>query len=76
MYFPEPGSGFGLGLAVRTVDESPFPAGEYRWDGVGDTFFLVDPSDDMSCIVMMQSPSQSGRIQAEVKTIIYEALAQ
>ena len=74
MYFPGPDSGFGLGLAVRSVDDPPFVAGEYRWDGVGGTFFFVDPEDDMFAIVMMQSPSQRSRIQDEVKRIIYEAL--
>jgi CubicO group peptidase (beta-lactamase class C family) len=67
-------SGFGLGFAVRTHDHAPFPAGEYRWDGVGGTFFFVDPADDMFTIVMMQSPSQRGRIQTEVKRLIYQAL--
>ena len=74
MYFPGADSGFGLGFAVRTVDAPPFAVGEYRWDGVGGTFFFIDPRDDMFAIVMMQAPSQRGRIQAELKRITYEAL--
>ncbi|MBV8924357.1 MAG: beta-lactamase family protein [Bradyrhizobium sp.] len=73
-YFPGDDSGFGLGLAVRTAATTLLPAGEYRWDGAGGTFFFVDPRDDMLAIVMMQSPSQRGRIQAEAKKLIYEAL--
>jgi CubicO group peptidase (beta-lactamase class C family) len=73
-YFPGDDSGFGLGFAVRTRANAPLPAGEYRWDGVGGTFFFIDPADDMFAIVMMQSPSQRGRIQLEVKELIYEAL--
>jgi CubicO group peptidase (beta-lactamase class C family) len=73
-YFPGGDSGFGLGFAVRTVATTPLPAGEYRWDGVGGTFFFIDPKDDMLAIVMMQSPSQRGRIQNEAKQLIYEAL--
>ena len=73
-YFPHRDSGFGLGFAVRTVATTLLPGGEYRWDGVGGTFFFIDPNDDMFAIVMMQSPSQRGRIEAEVKTLIYEAL--
>ena len=73
-YFPGSDSGFGLGFAVRTIATALLPAGEYRWDGVGGTFFFIDPEDDMLAIVMMQSPSQRGRIQAEVKKLIYEAL--
>jgi CubicO group peptidase (beta-lactamase class C family) len=76
LYFPGDDSGFGLGFAVRTEASPPLPSGEYRWDGVGGTFFFIDPGDDMFAIVMMQSPSQRGRIQSEVKTLIYEALAR
>jgi CubicO group peptidase (beta-lactamase class C family) len=76
LYFPGVGSGFGLGFAVRTAQpaETSSPPGEYRWDGVAGTFFFVDPKDDMFAICMMQSPSQRGRIQSELKSLIYQAL--
>ncbi len=74
--FPGLHSGFSLGFAVRTVATALLPAGEYRWDGVGGTFFFIDPSDDLLAIVMMQSPSQRSRIQMEVKKLIYEALGK
>ena len=66
----------GLGFAVRT---GPLPSmhlslGEYRWDGVAGTFFFIDPHDDMFVICMMQSASQRGRIQTELKTLVYSAL--
>jgi CubicO group peptidase (beta-lactamase class C family) len=75
-YFPGGDSGFGLGFAVRTSHEpgTSLPLGEYRWDGVAGTFFFVDPQDDMFTIVMMQTPSQRGRIQTEMKKLIYQAL--
>jgi CubicO group peptidase (beta-lactamase class C family) len=75
-YFPGESSGFGLGFAVRTATPAnpSWPLGEYRWDGVGGTFFFVDPKHDMFAILMMQSPSQRGRIQVELKALIYEAL--
>jgi CubicO group peptidase (beta-lactamase class C family) len=77
-YFPGADSGFGLGFAVRTAQlpNALLPPGEYRWDGVGGTFFFIDPRDDMFAIMMMQSPSQRGRIQIELKTLIYQALDQ
>jgi CubicO group peptidase (beta-lactamase class C family) len=74
LYCPGDDSGFGLGFAVRTKANPPLTPGEYRWDGVGGTFFFIDPGDDMFAIVMMQSPSQRGRIQSDVKKLIYEAL--
>src|ERR1700694_523355 len=75
-YFPGAESGFGLGFAVRTtVPANTFwPLGEYRWDGAAGTFFFIDPRDDMLAICMMQSPSQGGRIQLVLKTLIYQAL--
>jgi CubicO group peptidase (beta-lactamase class C family) len=74
LYFPGERNGFGLGFAVRTEASPPLAVGEYRWDGVGGTFFFVDPQDDMFAIVMMQSPSQRGRIQTELKALVYQAL--
>jgi CubicO group peptidase (beta-lactamase class C family) len=73
-YFPGEASGFGLGFAVRTADVRGWPAGEYRWDGVGGTFFFIDPKDDMFAICMMQSPSERGRIQNAFKKLVYDAL--
>jgi CubicO group peptidase (beta-lactamase class C family) len=75
-YFPGDISGFGLGFAVRTAvpANTSWALDEYRWDGAAGTFFFVDPRDDMFVIVMVQAPSQSGRIQLALKTSIYEAL--
>jgi CubicO group peptidase (beta-lactamase class C family) len=75
-YFPGDGSGFGYGFAVRTKELASEPGriGEYRWDGVGGTFFWIDPVDDMFVIVMMQSPSQRVRVEGEVRKIVYGAM--
>lgn len=76
IYFPGDTSGFGLGFAVRTSvpANTSWPIGEYRWDGAAGTFFFVDPRDDMFVIFMVQVPTQGGRIQLALKTLIYEAL--
>ena len=75
-YFPGATSGFGLGFAVRTAEppNTSWPLGEYRWDGIAGTFFFIDPKDDMFVIFMVQTPSQRGRIQLALKTLIYQAL--
>ena len=77
-YYPGATSGFGLGFAVRTSVplNTSWPLGEYRWDGVGGTFFFIDPLDDMFAIFMVQTPSQRGRIQLALKTLIYQALGR
>ena len=74
LYYPGGDNGFGLGFAIRNAAKPPLPAGEYRWDGVGGTFFFIDPTDDMFVVCMMQSPSQRDRIQQMVKKLVYEAL--
>ena len=75
-YYPGETSGFGLGFAVRTSvpPNTSWPLGEYRWDGVAGTFFFIDTKDDMFAIFMVQTPSQRGRIQLALKTLIYQAL--
>ena len=76
LYFPGETSGFGLGFAVRIAvpADTSWALGEYRWDGVAGTFFFVDPRDDMFAIFMVQAPSESGRIQQALRTLIYQAL--
>jgi CubicO group peptidase (beta-lactamase class C family) len=77
-YYPGANSGFGLGFAVRTSvpANTSWPLGEFRWDGVAGTFFFIDPTDDMFAIFMVQTPSQRGRIQLELKTLIYKAMGR
>jgi CubicO group peptidase (beta-lactamase class C family) len=78
VYYPGESSGFGLGFAVRTSvpPNMQWPLGEYRWDGVAGTFFFIDPADDMFAIFMVQTPSQRGRIQLALKTLIYQAMGR
>lgn len=76
-YFPGGGYGFGLGFAVRTEAGVSHWAGsvsEYEWSGGSGTYFLVDPKENMFAILMLQSPSQRGRIQSALKSMIYGAL--
>jgi CubicO group peptidase (beta-lactamase class C family) len=77
-YYPGATSGFGLGFAVRTSvpPNTSWPLGEYRWDGVAGTFFFIDPKDDMFAIFMVQTPSQRGRLQLALKTLIYQAMGR
>jgi CubicO group peptidase (beta-lactamase class C family) len=77
-YYPGATSGFGLGFAVRTSvpPNTQWPLGEYRWDGVGGTFFFIDPTDDMFVVFMVQTPSERGRIELELKTLIYRAMGR
>lgn len=76
-YFPGAGYGFGLGFAVRTeagVSHWAGSVGQYEWSGGSGTYFLVDPKEDMFALLMMQTPSQRGRIQSAFRNLVYGAL--
>jgi CubicO group peptidase (beta-lactamase class C family) len=75
-YFPGDGFGFGYGFAVRTklLADRAGPLGEYRWDGVGGTFFWIDPKDDMFVVFLAQTPNERGRIQSDLRELIYDAI--
>jgi CubicO group peptidase (beta-lactamase class C family) len=78
-YFPGDGFGYGFGFGVRTepgIARPPPPGslGELKWDGASGCYFVIDRRQDMFFILMEQTPSERGRIQATVKKLIYEAM--
>ncbi|TKT72548.1 serine hydrolase [Afipia massiliensis] len=77
-YFPGDGFGYGLGFGVRTEPGNATPPppgslGEIKWDGAGGTYFWIDRAQDMFVILMIQSPSERGRIQPALKAMVYDA---
>jgi len=79
LYFPGDGFGYGLGFGVRSgagIARPPPPGslGELKWDGASGCYFVIDRKQDMFFVLMEQTPSERGRIQAEVKRLIYEAM--
>jgi CubicO group peptidase (beta-lactamase class C family) len=78
-YFPGEGFGYGFGIAVRTgpgktTPPPPGSLGELKWDGASGCYFVIDRRQDMFFVLMEQTPSERGRIQATVKKLIYEAM--
>ena len=78
-YFPGDGFGYGLGFAVRTgpgkaKPPPPGSLGELKWDSASGCYFVIDRKQDMFFVLMEQTPTERGRIQATVKKLIYEAL--
>ncbi|MGD0851043.1 serine hydrolase domain-containing protein [Bradyrhizobium sp.] len=78
-YYPGDGFGFGLGFGVRIAPGNAKPPppgslGELKWDGAGGCYFVIDRRQDMFFVLLEQTPSERGRIQPEVKKLIYEAL--
>ena len=78
-YFPGDGFGYGFGFGVRTgpgKDRPPAPGslGELKWDSASGCYFVIDRRQDMFFVLMEQTPTERGRIQAAVKKLIYEAM--
>ncbi len=79
LYFPGDGFGYGLGFGVRSgpgkaKPPPPGSLGELKWDGASGCYFVIDRKQDMFFVLMEQTPSERGRIQAEVKRLIYAAM--
>jgi CubicO group peptidase (beta-lactamase class C family) len=75
-YYPGAGFGFGLGYAVRTeAGVSPWPGsvGQVDWGGAAGTYFWIDRQENMLVLLMVQSPTERGRIEAALKNMVYGA---
>jgi len=76
-YYPGAGFGYGLGFGVRIGpgdDGVPGFVGEMAWGGAAGTYFWTYPDQDMVMILMVQTPTQRGRIQPILKTLVYDAI--
>jgi CubicO group peptidase (beta-lactamase class C family) len=76
-----PGTGFGLGFAVRKETgrfEVTGNAGEYYWGGAAGTGFYVDPKDEIIVVWMTQGqPGMARRYDRYLfKQMVYQAIVK
>jgi CubicO group peptidase (beta-lactamase class C family) len=75
---PMMGTGFGLGFSVAVdVAQNAIPGsvGEYGWGGYAETYFWIDPQEELIGLLMTQYlPSQTYPIRKEFKAAVYQAL--
>ena len=72
-----PGMGFGLGFAVQMdQSHSPVSPGAYEWSGAFNTFFWIDPSEQLACILMTQYTPYSAypSLITEFKELVYQSI--
>ena len=73
-----PGYGFGLGFAVLVdADLTPEPDnnGVFRWAGAANTFFWIDPVEELIGMVWTQvNPFGLYSIDREFQTLVYDAI--
>ena len=75
-----PAYGFGLGFATL-VDEDATPDadhnGVFRWGGVANTFFWIDPEAELIAMVWTQmDPFLIHSIEKHFQTLVYEAMGE
>ena len=72
------GVGFGLGFSVLldpVISGTPGSIGEYGWGGAASTWFMLDPLEQLSIVLMTQLiPSNAYPIRRQLKTAVYQAL--
>lgn len=71
------GRGFGFGFGVATGEgEAPWAVGSYSWGGFFNTYFWVDPRNELVGVVFSQKyPAGDASFSQDVLRITYEALA-
>ena len=72
-----PGNGFGLGFGVRTdVAKSAAlgSVGTYYWGGAFNTYFFVDPEEDMAVVMMMQYDPYTDYYSSKLRQFVYQAI--
>ena len=75
---PMLGMGFGLGFGV-TLDTAQNgvmgSVGDHSWGGFAETYFWIDPKEEMIAILMTQYlPSQTYPIRKEFRTAVYQSI--
>ena len=75
---PIMGTGFGLGFSVSVdvaQNAAPGSVGEHGWAGYAETYFWIDPQEEVIALLMTQYlPSQTYPIRKEFKAAVYQAL--
>jgi CubicO group peptidase (beta-lactamase class C family) len=74
------GYGFGLGFAVRRtngISAMSGTKGDYYWSGVFGTYFWIDPSEELTCVVMAACPGEMRlRYRQLVRALVYQAVVE
>jgi CubicO group peptidase (beta-lactamase class C family) len=70
---------FGLGVAVRPGDGiagTPGSAGDFYWGGYAGTYFWIDPREQLTAVMMMQSPGVQRPFHRNLlRQLVYQAIS-
>ena len=74
-----PGNGFGLGFGMRTdLSDSKLVGSEgtFYWSGAFNTYFFVDPVENIVAILMTQSWPYTNYYGSMMRQMVYSAMSQ
>ncbi|MEL6107609.1 MAG: serine hydrolase [Planctomycetota bacterium] len=78
IYLPGHGDGFGFGFGVvtdRGADTDEFSVGSYSWGGIFNTYFWVDPQQELVGVLMTQVfPNDHLSIRDDFRELAYAAI--
>ena len=75
--FRGPGAGFGLGFGVRTdlADGKALGSeGQFYWGGMFNTYFFVDPEEELTAVLMMQFFPYTEYYNLKFRKFVYQAI--
>lgn len=79
-YYWAKGEGFGFGFAVSQgpgFTGKPESQGTYGWSGYFNTFFWVDPQEELIGIIMTQTvPYNPAIIERKFRDVVYQAIVE
>lgn len=73
----KPGVGFGLGMYVVEnpgLEGLPGSVGVFGWSGAYNTYFFIDPSEELVGILMMQYTPYTGYYYRKFRQMVYQAV--
>ena len=75
--YQSPGYGFGLGFAVITNlanTEALGSVGQLSWSGAFQTFFFIDPAENLAAVLMTQIEPYNGFYGSKMPQFVYQAI--
>lgn len=72
-----PGVGFGLGMYVvedPALEGLPGSVGVFGWSGAYNTYFFIDPEEELVGILMMQYAPYTGYYYRKFRQMVYQAI--
>ena len=74
-----PGHGFGLGFGVKTDlsdSKSLGSVGQYYWSGAYNTYFFIDPAEDLVAVLMTQTAQYTNFYADKMRQFVYQAIVE